>query len=282
MPRLLVTGGSGYLGRVLVARATSRATRWDVTATFLNHPPPPTTASAHKRLDLRDAAATRRLLTTLAPDVVIHTACSNQAPEHVAAIVPAAEHIAAAATAAGARLVHLSSDVIFDGSAAPYAESAPPRPLSAYGQAKAEAEAVVVATCPAAAIVRTSLILGLEPPDHGTRWLLGALERDEPVTLFTDEIRCPIWADDLAGALLALAGMDFAGILHVAGPVAVDRWTLGLTMLRHLGLAPPPTVVAGTSAGSGLQRPTDLRLDTSLARSVLGATGFAPRPPDVR
>lgn len=282
MPRLLVTGGSGYLGRVVAAMAAG----WDVTATYLDHRPADGAPSVrHRRLDLRDAAATRQLVAEVAPTAVIHTACSNQAPQHVEAIVPAARNVAAAAGEVGARLVHVSSDMVFDGTAAPYDETAYPRPMSPYGQAKAEAEAIVAATCPdtaacpGAAIVRTSLILGLDPPDHGTRWLLGAVERGEQVTLFTDEIRCPIWVEDLAKALLALAAGRHAGVLNVAGPVAVDRWALGVAMLRHSGLTPPPNVAPGTMAASGLSRPTDLRLDIRLARSVLGPEFFAPRGP---
>jgi dTDP-4-dehydrorhamnose reductase len=266
MPTLLVTGASGYLGRRVVARAGG----WDVVGTYLDHAPPAGTPGRHVGLDLRDPDATRRLVEAVRPDAIVHTACSNQRPEHVAAIVPAAQAVAEASRSVGTRLVHVSSDVVFDGTAAPYDESAPVRPLGRYAAAKAETEAIVLAGLSNALVVRTSLIYGVDPPDHQTRWLLGAMDRGERVTLFTDELRCPVFVDDLADALVELAARDLTGVLHVAGPAALDRWTFGCLMVAWLGRRVPDNVVPGTSAASGLTRAADLRLDTRRAQAALG------------
>jgi dTDP-4-dehydrorhamnose reductase len=265
MPTLLVTGASGFLGRRVVARAAG----WDVVGTYLEHTPPGDAPGRHVAVDLRNADATVRLVAELRPDAIVHAACSNQRPEHVAAIVPAATALAAAARTVSARLVHVSSDMVFDGTAAPYDESTPTRPRGEYATAKAQAEAIVLEAVPRALVARTSLIYGADPPDHQTRWLLDAIERGEQVSLFTDELRCPVFVDDLADALVELAGGDLAGVLHVAGPEAWNRWDLGRRMLSWLGRPLPDHVVPGTIAASGLARAADLRLDTRRARAAL-------------
>jgi dTDP-4-dehydrorhamnose reductase len=110
---------------------------------------------------VRDAGAVRSTLARLRPDVVIHTAYRQDGPDAHEITVAGAEHVARAARAAGARLVHLSTDVVFDGrKGAPYVEDDPPSPVTRYGRDKAEAEERVLAAHPDALVVRTSLIYG--------------------------------------------------------------------------------------------------------------------------
>jgi len=262
MRRLLVTGGSGYLGRRLASLAAAQG--WAVTSTYLNNPP---AAGQSLRLNLLDGAAVRAALDELRPDAIAHTACSNRDAANIAAIAPAARHLAQAAQALGLRLVHVSTDMVFDGEHAPYADDAAPAPLTDYGQAKAEAEALVQAACPSAAIGRPSLIWSLDPLDRQTGWLVDGMKRGERVTLFTDEIRCPVQVDDLAAALLALAERpEIAGPLNLGGAQALNRWEFGLRLLAALGEPRLPNVVPGTVAASGLRRPRDLTLYTERAQ----------------
>jgi dTDP-4-dehydrorhamnose reductase len=257
--RLLVTGASGFLGDYLVGAAQA-AGGWEITGTcFSTAPPRP--ISALRRLDLRDRDAVRRLIDELHPDSVIHTACSNRDGENINAIVPAAENLAAACHEHAARLVHVSTDMVFDGERAPYSDDASPHPISPYGAAKAEAEAAVQHRHPAAAIGRPSLIWSLEPVDRQTAWLVDGLRRGAPVTLFSDEIRCPVYLPDLAAALLELAARpELSGPLNLAGRQPLSRWDFGLRLLRALGLEPAGNLRPGTLAASGLVRPRNLQL----------------------
>jgi dTDP-4-dehydrorhamnose reductase len=123
-----------------------------------------------------------------------------------------------------------------------------------YGRAKAEAEARVARAHPQALIVRTSLIYGgAEPSKHE------ATARDPSFTFFTNEIRNPIQAGDLAEALLELAELDVSGPLHVAGADAVSRAEFAeLITGSPVASAPaPPT------------RPLDCSLDSSRAQALL-------------
>jgi dTDP-4-dehydrorhamnose reductase len=243
--RLLVTGGSGYLGRELAARA-ERAGR-EVVATSFSQP--------GLRLDVRDAAAVRRLVEIVRPDAIIHAAYLHDGPDAWSITVDGAEQVARAAARAGARLVHVSTDVVFDGrKGTAYTESDAPSPITAYGRAKTEAELRVAGAYPDALIVRTSLIYGgAEPSKHEQAALAGRH------TFFIDEIRCPVQVGDLADALLELTEIDVAGPLHVAGTDAVSRHEFAeLVARRPLPGAPAPP-----------DRPLNCALDSRRAQIMI-------------
>jgi dTDP-4-dehydrorhamnose reductase len=230
--RLHVTGATGYLGRELVRLRPGASTL---------------------RVDVRHARAVLELFERVRPDVVIHTAYRQDGEGAWSVTVDGAENVARGAATVGARLVHLSTDVVFDGrKGAPYVEHDPPSPVTEYGRAKAEAERRVAAAHPGALLVRTSLIYGgAEPSKHE----LAA--RDPSGTFFANEIRCPIQVRDLAEALLELADTDLSGPLHVAGADGLSRAEFAeLVAGRPVLRAPAPE-----------SRPLDCRLDSSRAQS---------------
>jgi dTDP-4-dehydrorhamnose reductase len=263
---LLITGGSGYLGTHLIGAA--QAAGWKVYATYHSRPFAPARGTAVP-LDLRNLDKTRAVIRNIHPQAVIHAACSNRG-EQPLAIMPAAMSVASAAREFGWRLVHVSSDMVFDGEHAPYADDAPLNPSNSYGHAKAEAEALVTQFYPPAVIVRPSLIWGLDPLDHQTRWLVDGVKRREPVTLFTDEYRCPIHVLDLCAALLELAAKpDLHGPLNLGGGQALTRWDFGLRLLAALRLPAVPHLVRGTVKQAGLDRPRDLTMISARATRLL-------------
>ncbi len=261
--RLLITGGSGYLGRHLARRvAGERGGAW----AYTTHSHDPLALPQRVALDVRDGPAVARLVAEFAPEAIIHTAGSNTTPDMTAVIVEGTRHIAAAAAAAGARLIHLSSDAIFDGTSAPYDETARPAPLHDYGRAKAAAEALV-ADYPNAVIVRTSLIYGLAEMDNGTVWMAAALRAGQPVTLFTNQWRNPVWVETLVGACLELVDSPYRGVLNVAGRQALPRADFGLRLLDWWGVAERDTLAVGPDESG--RWPLDCRLDVGRAERVL-------------
>jgi dTDP-4-dehydrorhamnose reductase len=233
---LLVTGAGGYLGRELLGRVDA-------------------VGVSSRDVDIRDRAAVLALLERVRPKAVIHTAYRS---DDRATTCDGAMNVAAAAVAVGARLVHLSSDVVFDGEKGePYVEADEPTPLTEYGRAKADAEHAVLEAHPGALVVRTSLIYG--GPDPGPQERLAA---DPDAAFFTDEIRCPIQVGDLADALLELAPARLGGVLHVAG---ADR----LSRRDFAELLAGRPVRAASSADSGLVRPRDCSLAIDRARELL-------------
>ena len=262
---LFITGGAGYVGQHLIFCATG----WRTHATFFKNPPPASLPARWHHCDLRNNERVKALLTSIHPDVIIHTACSGRSLEEIEAIVPATRHLAQIAKGSSCRLIHLSTDSVFDGEDAPYHEQSLPKPISDYGRAKAEAEHILATLFPQAVIVRTSLIYGKDPVDHHTQWLLDGLNKGPTIRLFTDEIRCPIWINTLTECLLELAGMDFSGMLNIAGPDPLTRWEFGLGILALHNRTPTERIVPSTRAEAGLIRPRDLTLNVEKARHLL-------------
>jgi dTDP-4-dehydrorhamnose reductase len=263
-PRLLVTGGSGYLGQRLVRRAQGH---WDVTTTCFSHQPS-IPGCRWARLDICDTKGVVRLFEQVVPQVVIHTAAHRSGKDLERVNIDGTRHVALAALQVGARMIHLSTDVLFDGRRGNYVESDPPAPIIPYGRSKADAETLLVELMPQAIVVRTSLIYGFDPLDRHTCWMLEMLRQGRPVTLFTDERRCPIWVETLAAALLELAALEYAGVLHVAGRQALNRYEFGTRLLSFHG-TDLSGIVPTLAAASGLQRPLDCTLDTTEARRLL-------------
>jgi dTDP-4-dehydrorhamnose reductase len=262
--RLLITGGSSYLGRILTPLAQASH---ELLYTYFNDDAPVAGAEAARgcRLDTRDADGVIRLVADWRPTAIIHLAGSNRNPDMEAVIIAGAQAVTQAAATVGARLIHLSSDVIFDGRSGPYREADPPSPLHAYGRAKAEAEGIVAAYADAV-IVRTSLIYSPARLDHSTDWIAAGLRAGRPVTLFADQWRNPIAAESLSAACLELVHSPFRGLLHVAGRQAMSRAEFGLRLLDWWGIEQRETLRIGHS---GPEWPRDCRLDISLAQSLL-------------
>lgn len=256
--RVLVVGGSGFLGREVCRRAVQVG--FSVVGTFHSGDVAVPGVEAH-RLDVTDRAAVRELVARVRPDAVVGTPYRYG---DWAVTADGAAHVAVAAAGAGARLVHVSSDALHAGRPTPYADDDAPTPVNAYGAAKAAAETAVRAIDPGAALVRTSLILG-----EGSKQV--ALCREAlagRAVLFSDMIRCPIDVTDLADAVLELVGGDHAGPLNVAGADAVSRAELGLLVARHFGLD-AAGLKTTTSAAAGQAGPTDVRLDCARATGLL-------------
>jgi dTDP-4-dehydrorhamnose reductase len=261
---LLITGGSGYLGQRLAGHAEAH---WDVTATHFSHQPS-IPGCRWMRLDIRDADQVSRLFEQVCPQVVIHTAALRSGEDLECVNVDGTRHVGLAATQVGARLIHLSTDVLFDGKRGNYVESDPPSPITPYGQSKADAEALLAELMPQAAIVRTSLIYGFDAPGHHMHWMLETLRNGRSVTLFIDEFRRPIWVETLVAALLELATLNYTGVLHVAGGQVLNRHEFGIRMLCFHGMD-SSGVIPARAATLGLTRPLDCTLDIARAKALL-------------
>lgn len=246
MGKLLVTGGTGTLGRALVRLAAEQG--WTVRATWRRRPPDG--PAEWVQADVREAESVARAVDGV--DAVIHTAYRQGGGEEWATNVTGAGLVACAA--APRRLIHLSTDVVFDGTVGRYREEDVPAPVNAYGRSKAEGELRVADAHPGATIARTSLIYGT--PD-------GPQERlaREGRRFYVDELRSPVHVDDLAAALLELLALEAPGPLHVAGADDVTRYDFAVL----LGADPASMEPAQTTP----ERAPDVTLDSSQAARLL-------------
>jgi dTDP-4-dehydrorhamnose reductase len=259
--RILITGGSGYLGCELGRQAAGVGA--DVVATYLSRPGD--VPGAHwQRLDLRVQTDVVAVIGAVRPDVIINAAYRY---DDWATTADGAAAVAAAAARTGAHLVHVSSDAIFSGTAAPYAETAIPDPVMPYGAAKAAAETAVRALMPGATVARTSLITGDGRSAHELLVHDLALGRRQGV-LFADDVRCPVHVADLASALLELAHARAAGVHHVGGADPVSRYELGCLIAGRDGLD-GSALRSGSRRAARLAGPLDVRLDSRATQAGL-------------
>ena len=228
--KLLVTGAAGMLGREVVAAAQRlghEVAAWDL-----------------PECDLTDAGATLAAIRRLEPRAVVNCAAytnvdAAEADEATAMLVngDAAGNVARACAAAGARLVHVSTDYVFDGTKRePWIESDATSPLGAYGRSKLHGEDLVRAELPDHAIVRTAWLFGPHGPNFVSTMLRLAAERDE-VQVVTDQVGSPTFAGHLAPALVDMAERTDTGIFHGAGSGSCSWYELALEAYDAAGVA---------------------------------------------
>ena len=245
--RLLITGSNGLLGNKLLAAVDSRPEIEGVAASRAPAANSELGPFRYAQLDVTDCDAVRDVIVATAPQVVIHTAAMTDVdgcerdPELAFAVnVRGTEYVAQACAEAGAMLVHLSTEYVFDGHAGPYVETDPPSPISVYGRTKLESERVVAATCSRWAVARTTVLFGYAA---GVRpnfvlWLLDRLASREPTRVVADQVGSPTLADNLAEMVLALAHGPAQGVYHTVGASRLGRYEFAQLVAEVFDLDP--------------------------------------------
>ena len=245
---ILVTGARGRLGRALGPRL--RAGAPDPEALRLTDA---------DDLDVTDPEAVARTVERLRPATVFHLAAwtdvdgAERRPADARRLnVAGTEHVARAAAAAGALVVFISTDFVFDGTKeGPYVEDDPPRPLGVYARTKAEAEARVRAVAPGRhLIVRTAWLYGAGGRDF-IHAVLDQARAGRTPRVVTDQVGCPTWTEDLARALVAAVAAGLRGTVHACGAGEASRWDLAREALRAAGLAVDPVPITSADLPPG-------------------------------
>ena len=277
MKRLLVVGASGLLGSKIVAQARAR---YEVLGTC-NLECDGKSDWRLEDLDIGSKESVDRVFAKATPDMVILTAAMTNVDacekdpvkaNRINAVGPGL--VARACKSGGSRLVHVSTDYVFDGSKpSKYREDDIARPISAYGATKLAGERAVHSYLPEAVVARTAVLYGwnpLEDKDNFVTWVLKKLRAGEKATLFQDQWITPTLADDLARALLDLAGSNVTGTYHVAGPDCLDRPMCGKLIAKVFGLDERLIVpVPSSSVSLPAKRPRNSCLDVSKVEKLL-------------
>ena len=268
--RVLITGAGGQLGRALQATAP---------------PECEILACSSAELDVTDPGLVRRLVELRRPTVVIHAAAytavdaaESHAERAEAVNAGGTRHVAEAVAEVGARLLHVSTDYVFDGAQGhPYAPGDAPNPLGVYGRTKLLAEQAVARLLGARGLtVRTAWLYSADGRNFARSMLRLMRERDE-VSVVADRVGTPTWARSLAGALwTAVACPDLHGILHWSD-AGVGSWYDFAVAIQEEGLAAglltrevPVRPLASSDYPTPARRPTYSVLDTRTSRSALG------------
>jgi dTDP-4-dehydrorhamnose reductase len=272
--RILITGAGGMVGGRLCSLLSPRH---EVTAAIRTKAAPDGTSSVS--LDLIDEAAVADALRTVRPLVVIH--CAALADPEICERDPERAHlenavatrvVAQACRQAGARLIALSTDLVFNGQSSFSNEHTEPRPISVYGRSKLEAEIAAIEECRNSVIARVALVAGR---GHGARLtasegIARRLRAGERLTLYRDEWRTPIDCESLAKGIGALIDRpDLSGVFHFGGAERLSRLELGRRAAVTLGLDSSLLDSAERAAHKGAPRAEDVSLDITRAEREL-------------
>ena len=252
---VFITGAAGLLGRHLQRSPAARSFEL--------------VAPGSGVLDIRHRERVLDMITEWKPQAVIHLAYRK---DDRRTIVNGSQYVAEAAAGCGARLVHLSTDVVFAGRQAPYREADEPFPITEYGRMKADAELAVSAACPGAAIVRTSLLYGTDIESAPQRDVQRALRGGERHGVLHRRIPLPRARQRRRRrpSRRLLRCQRSAARSTSPGPEALSRAEFAAAIARWLGLN-PARLRTTSLAASGLDRPGRLVLDCSHA-ATLGLT----------
>ena len=272
--RVLLTGASGQLGSYLLKELTTHGIEtiaWSgsTRGSLYNVELQP--------VDLADRDAVAAAFRAARPDVVIHAAAfarvaeCHRDPDRARRInTEGTAQLAQLAGEAKARLLYVSTDLVFDGERGNYTEDDSPSPLSVYGHSKADAEPAVL-RLPRGLVVRVSLMFGPSLVGRPTFFdeQVTALRTGKPIKLFADEWRTPVSLGTAATALVALAKSELSGVLHVGGPERLSRADMGHKLAASLGVTNPTIQSVSRNALPGDEpRPRDTSLNSSRWRAL--------------
>jgi dTDP-4-dehydrorhamnose reductase len=236
---------------------------------------PDTVGCDFAEFDIANREQTLTEIARLAPRLIVNCAAATDVDrcelDHDyadAANAVGPGYVARAAAAVGARMIHISTDFVFDGAkGAGYVETDEPRPLSYYGLSKLRGEEAVLAALPGAIVVRTSWLYG-GGNAHFPAKVLGWAAARPQIKVVDDQSGSPTYAEDLAAALLALSKTNAAGLYHLGGAGCVSRYEWARAILAIAGVA--TEVLPASSADFPLPaaRPPCSCLDCSRAAAL--------------
>lgn len=228
MKKIVVTGANGFIGRRILQHLSAKG-RCEAYGFSLNADKWPGKGYKFIRADITDMRAMKENLYGIRPDVVINTAalsvvdyCEAHQREAYTVNTSAVKQLAQTCTELNSRLIHLSTDFVFDGNTGkPYTEGDSPDPVNYYGQTKWLGEKEVASHCSNWAIARVVLVYGKTlPGQHGNivQLVRSKLEKKEPVKVVTDQYRTPVWVEDVVQGVDLLSGNgNLNGIYHICG-----------------------------------------------------------------
>ncbi len=277
MNKLLIIGGSGFLGGHLADMAPCQ---WDTFASFYTTPIKKNRRFKTIRLDIRSKEDVETVIFQISPRVIINTAavpdiykCETKDALAWGVNFTGAENIADAAEKTGARLIHISTDLVFDGIKGNYSEEDIPKPISIYGKSKLAADDYIKSSNSNYFIIRPSLIYGwpLNSSSSFFENLLKRIQHGQTYRGFTDEFRNPIYVKELGAVILRMARANTSNeVFHVSGPEKMSRYDFATRACTAFDLETALVLPAKTdNYPLGHLRPRDCSMDISKIQKTI-------------
>lgn len=281
--RILVTGASGLLGINIALEAANQ----HIVFGQVNKQEVYTDAFTVLRTDLLEPGAVERLLGKTLPDWVIHCAalanlehCEND-PElawELNTEIP--RKLAEQCRKGGARLLHVSTDAVFDGKTGGYTEDDIPNPLSTYAKTKLKAEYSVINEYPEAIIARVNLFgWSLSGQRSLAEFFFNNLSDNKSVMGFTDVFFCPLLVNDLTQIFFKMLCKELSGLYHVVSSNHISKYEFGVRIAQKFklnsGLISPTSIFE-----AGLKAPRSLKLNLKVDKLIKNLGEVPPSVPE--
>ena len=242
--KIMILGANGFTGRRILRRLSFKH---QVLACSLHPDILPEEGYEFHILDMQSVDATDALLNNFRPDVIINASamsvvdyCEQHPEEAYALNVTAVKHLAEYSQSNSCRLIHLSTDFVFDGTATEaYTETDTTNPINYYGKTKQWSEEVIEQACTNYAIARIEVVYG-KPfnGQHGNivHLVKTRLENGQSIRVVSDQFRSPTWVEDIARAIESLLSDKYQGIYHICGGETMSVADIAYRVAKHFGL----------------------------------------------
>ncbi len=308
--KILITGSSGFLGAILVESFFKEP--WadqdhtqilglynkynDLPTKWPNQQPKVDVSFVTGRVDIRDVKALTDIVTDFSPDIVIHCAalrdleyCESYPAKAGSVNVVGTENMVSLCNKLGCKLVYISTDMVYDGTATLYNETSGLHPVNEYGKSKAAGEELVRngLHTDSWTIIRISRLYGVHPlgrePDLA-RTILERTGNNQEVVLPTDEYRNVTYAPWAAKAIIALSKHNAFGVFHVCGDLPISKYDFGIMIAKQFGssterikpVSSEHYQMSNASHGPAVTRPKRVMLNNTKLRTIIGSKSMMP------
>ena len=242
--KIMILGANGFTGRRILKRLSFKH---QVLACSLHPDILPEEGYEFHILDMQNVDATDALLNNFRPDVIINASamsvvdyCEQHPEEAYALNVTAVKHLAEYSQSNSCRLIHLSTDFVFDGTATEaYTETDTTNPINYYGKTKQWSEEVIEQACTNYAIARIEVVYGKPfTGQHGNivHLVKTRLQNGQSIRVVSDQFRSPTWVEDIARAIESLLSDKYQGIYHICGGETMSVADIAYRVAKHFGL----------------------------------------------
>jgi len=274
-PKLLIIGGSGFLGSTLTHYVLHD---YEIHVTFNKNQIQNKNIKSTQVDLLNDRKTIIDLINSFQPDIVVHTAAhssvdlcetNNKIADELH--VDVTQDIANICSNLNSKLIYISSDFVFEGQLnKKYTEEDKPKPINYYGKTKLQAEKIVLESNPRNTVLRTAVVYGWHNKSRFTNWILESLSEKKLVDPFIDQHNTPTLVDDLAKSIHLIISLGISGLYHAAGKTCINRYEFAVELANSFGydknLIKPATSL---EKKQGALRPTSTCLDSRKLENMI-------------
>lgn len=241
--KIFITGANGLLGQAVTSVFT-RETGWELICSSIEEKSFLDYGSKYEQLDITNKEEVKRVINHHRPDIIINCAaytnvdgCETDRELCWKLNVDGVKNLIIAARKEGSRIIHISTDYVFDGKNGPYTEDDTPNPISFYGRSKLAAENALSTSEVNHTIVRTMVLfgIGINIKPNFALWMIDKLKAGDNINIVDDQIGNATMVDDLAWGILKLSEKNLTGIFNIAGKDILSRYDFALKICEVFG-----------------------------------------------